>query len=105
LKLLVSVYELYIIIIRNYEITNSCAQHYYIKVHLHIDPSGNVPNLVVYCPGIIKPGNNDKISISAARSNPGMKSLEDPTFQQIPIATMQNSGPSSQNSLACHCLF
>ena len=45
LGLLVSVLEFYTIIIRNWEIINSSMQHYYMKVHLHVD-SVDLPNRV-----------------------------------------------------------
>ena len=36
---------------RNCEIINLSKQHYYIKVHLHIDSAGNLPNRVGIDPG------------------------------------------------------
>lgn len=43
---LVLIQEFYKIIIRNYEVINSSKLHYYLKVHLHIDSAGHLPNRV-----------------------------------------------------------
>jgi hypothetical protein len=50
------------------------------KVCLHIDSAGYLPNKVC---------NNDRKGMSAARSSPGMKSLEDPVPQTTPTTAMK----------------
>jgi hypothetical protein len=51
LRLLVTIWEFYKIIIRNYEIIILSIQHYYMKVHLHMDSAGNLTNRVGKYPG------------------------------------------------------
>lgn len=78
--------------IRNYEIIHSSIQHYYMKVHLHNDSEGFLPNEVC---------NSDMKGTSTTRSNPGIKSLEDPASQTTHITVMQNYGfPQKTHLLA-----
>lgn len=89
---------------RNYEIINSSTQHYYMKVHLHIDSAGDLPSRVDGCPGIIRLCNSGTKSMSVVRSNPGLKSLG-----TLPLECIHHSHAKwwviSRNSFAFHSLF
>jgi hypothetical protein len=52
------------------------------------------------CPGLIRLCNSDRKGISAARSNPGLKSLVTLHLRTHPSLAMQNSGLFLENSLA-----
>ena len=56
------------------------------------------------CSGIIRLCNSDRKGTSAARSNPGTKSLRILRSQSSPIVAMQNSELSPENVLAYHSL-
>ena len=54
---------------------NLYTQNYHIKVNLHVDSAGNLPNREGWCPGVIRLYNNYKQGIQASSRNPGMKSM------------------------------
>lgn len=82
LKLLESIQQFYEIIIKNDEIINVSKQHHYMKVHLHIDSAGKLPNRVIIDPvsklghfGYLRDTSVGSMEDISARSNMNMTNM------------------------------
>ena len=62
------------------------------KVHLSIDSAGDLPNMVGWCPGIIKLCNSGRKGMSAARGSLGIKSLRSLNLRAHPTKSCKGVG-------------